>query len=179
MCTRRMIRSIRNLLVGLCQRTLSLFSTSHSYPSYYLGKIGGRRRSGWQRMRWLDGITNSMDVFVKAPEVCDGQESLACYSPWGRKELDMTDRLNWTELIWISADVAAVNLWSSTYLWCLNEYRTAEWKEPEILNDSLEPRVVGLSSKLWNHPAKLYLQCPHFILFLPSEGGCSNMTQHA
>ena len=27
-----------------------------------LGKIGGRRRSGWQRMRWLDGISDSMDI---------------------------------------------------------------------------------------------------------------------
>ena len=27
-----------------------------------LGRIGGRRRRGWQRMRWLDGITDSMDV---------------------------------------------------------------------------------------------------------------------
>ena len=32
-----------------------------------------------------------------APGVGDGQRGLACYSPWGRKELDMTERLNWTE----------------------------------------------------------------------------------
>ena len=45
-------------------------------------------------MRWLDGITNLMDVFEQALVVCDGQGSLACCSPRGRKELDMTDRLN-------------------------------------------------------------------------------------
>ena len=60
-----------------------------------LGKIEGRRRRGWQRMRWLDGITDSMDMSLG---VGDGQGSLACYSPRGRKELNMTDRLNWTEL---------------------------------------------------------------------------------
>ena len=35
--------------------------------------------------------------FEQAPGVDDGQESLVCCSPWGRKELDLTERLNWTE----------------------------------------------------------------------------------
>ena len=38
------------------------------------------------------------DEFVQALGVGDGQQSLACYSPWGRTELDMTERLNSTEL---------------------------------------------------------------------------------
>ena len=62
-----------------------------------LGKIEGRRRRGQQRTRWLDGITDLMEKFEQAPEVGEGQRSLVCCSPWGRKELDMTERLNWTE----------------------------------------------------------------------------------
>ena len=38
--------------------------------------------------------------FAWTPGVGDGQGGLACYSPWGRKELDMTEQLNWTELNW-------------------------------------------------------------------------------
>ena len=45
-------------------------------------------------MRWLDGITDSIDMSLSKLRVGDGQGSLACYSPWGRKELDMTERLN-------------------------------------------------------------------------------------
>ena len=49
-----------------------------------LGGIGGRRRRGRQRMRWLDGITDSMDVESEwTPEVGDGQGGLACCDSWG------------------------------------------------------------------------------------------------
>ena len=65
-----------------------------------LGKIEGRRRRGRQRMRWLDGITDSMDMSLSKLQemVKDRQGSLACCSPWGHRESDTTEWLNWTEL---------------------------------------------------------------------------------
>ena len=63
--------------------------------------LGNRRRRGRQRMRWLDGITNNRHVFRWTPGVGDGQGGLACCGSWGLKELDTTERLNWTELIFI------------------------------------------------------------------------------
>ena len=60
-----------------------------------LGKIEGRRRRGRQRMRWLDGITDLMDMSLgEFPGVGDGQGGLACCNSWGRKESDTTERLN-------------------------------------------------------------------------------------
>ena len=60
-----------------------------------LGGIGGRRRKGRQRMRWLDGITDSMDMSLgKLLGVGDGQGGLASCDSWGRKESDTTGRLN-------------------------------------------------------------------------------------
>ena len=59
-----------------------------------LGKTEDRRRRGRQRMRWLHGITDLIDMFEQAPGVADGQGSLVYYSPWGCKELDMTECLN-------------------------------------------------------------------------------------
>ena len=64
-----------------------------------LGGIGGRRRRGWQRIRWLDGITDSMDMSLSELwELVNGQGGLARCGSWGRKESDTTEWLNWTEL---------------------------------------------------------------------------------
>ena len=53
-----------------------------------LGKMEGRKRRGQQRMRWLDDITDSMDVSLRDG---DEQGSLACCSPWGLKESYTTE----------------------------------------------------------------------------------------
>ena len=65
-----------------------------------LGGIGGRRRRGWQDEmagwhHWLDGRESEWTLGVG-----DGQGGLACCDSWGRKELDMTERLNWTYICW-------------------------------------------------------------------------------
>ena len=52
-----------------------------------LGKTEGRRRRGQQRMRWLDGITNVMDMGQRDSE---RQGNLASCSPWDRKGSDST-----------------------------------------------------------------------------------------
>ena len=75
-----------------------------------LGKIEVKRRRGWQRMRWLNGVTDSMDRSLSnLEEITKGKGSLACCSPWGHKESNMTERLNNYNKIYICIGLKSVN----------------------------------------------------------------------
>ena len=71
-----------------------MWRTESLEKTLMLGKTEGRKRRGWQKMRWLDGITDSMDVNWGSPRRWWWTRKPGCFSPWGRKQLDMAEWLN-------------------------------------------------------------------------------------
>ena len=74
-----------------------MWRTDSLEKTVMLGKIEGRRRKGWQNMRWLDGITDSMDISVSNFVNWSWTGRPGVLQSWGYKQSDMTEQVNWTE----------------------------------------------------------------------------------
>ena len=107
-----------------------------------LGKIEGRRRRGQQRMRWLDGITDSWTwVWVDS----GSWWGLMCCNPWGRKESDTTEQLNWTESQTRGPTLGTLCVCACPVTWVVPDFFVTPWTPTRLLCPCGSPgKNVGL-----------------------------------
>ena len=120
-----------------------------------LGKIESKRRRGRQRMRWYHRLNGHGFGWILG--VGDGQGGLVCCGSWGHKELDTTERLNWTDgfsssHVWMwDLDCKKTECWriDPFKLWCWRRLLRVFWMARRSNQSILKESTLNIYGKDW------------------------------